>query len=361
MLVSFLRRLVQYLGLMLVSFLIAAEFLLRGGIAMDVMGLRDPSLYADPLSDDDYHKLKFRWQTFGYYINPIGSIDLTLGWAPRKTQENPLGITSKTPYEKEFKEGTILFFGDSFVQGMGAIEERIPQQLDMLLPDRRVLNYGVGGYGVDQILLRFRETHPSFRNPIIVLGIFMMDLDRSILSVRTSQKPYFVLENEELVLRGLPINPDPEAFLAAHPPSINSYLVAFLTRRARLGADDHTELSYMREEKKLINRHLLKAIVEEAKQHQQPLFLVVFYIKQDLKKTGWREIYLREEIKQLGVPYLDSKPPILEAAKTQDLPLNAFFRNTDPHLNGLGNRVVAEALAKRLRDGEFLPRIEPPD
>jgi len=159
------RRSPIRLGLGLLAVLLVTalfgELLLRAGIAAGVERLRRPDLYADPRGDDDFWLLQHRWKLkeapTGGYVHP------TLGWAPRKTADNPLGIIRPGSYTPDLDGDVILFVGDSFVASPGPVAHRLPQQLDALLPEYTVCNYGVGGYGVDQILLRFQDAHPPFR------------------------------------------------------------------------------------------------------------------------------------------------------------------------------------------------------
>ena len=73
----------------------------------------------------------------------------------------------------------ILFFGDCFVGP-------IPEIMDDELPHYSVLIYGVGGYGTDQIFLRFRREVEKFasKNPQFLIGVLLKDMDRSLLSFR---------------------------------------------------------------------------------------------------------------------------------------------------------------------------------
>jgi hypothetical protein len=329
------------------------EVVLRAGIGLGVDRLRNPGLYADPHADDDYWRLQHRWG-FKKNLQDAGSVHPLLGWAPRTTPRNPLGIIAEPGYPVDLAAECLLFFGDSFVAGRGPLEERLPQRLEPLL-GLRVYNYGVAGYGLDQIFLRFRETHPRFARPAIGIGILTTDLDRSVLSIRTGQKPWFELRDGALELRGLPIDPDPERFLASQPARVRSYFAALVLRQLRLAASggDGGELRYRREEKQALNRRLLEAVVEEAARRQLPLFFVLFYEAGELRRAGWRETFLRAELERLRVPYLDTKELFLRTAQERSWPIADLYRTTDAHPSALGNLVIAEALA---RDWRFLSR-----
>ncbi|MCA9926725.1 MAG: hypothetical protein KC421_30365, partial [Anaerolineales bacterium] len=133
---------------------------LRLAIAADIPYFRNPALYTYPFTDD-YWKLLYRWDgraTDGTSenVNP----DPFLGWTPRTTSENPLGLMGQEPYVPDLDGDVVLFYGDSFVAGKTEnAADNVPNQLAQHITADAVYNFGVSNYGVDQIYLRFRETH----------------------------------------------------------------------------------------------------------------------------------------------------------------------------------------------------------
>jgi hypothetical protein len=336
------------------------EAVLRAGIGLGFDRLRDPGLYADPHSDDDYWRLQHVWG-FKDNLQDAGSVHPLLGWAPRASPRNPLGIIAEPGYPVDLASECVLLFGDSFVAGRGPLEERLPRRLEELL-GIRVYNYGVAGYGLDQIFLRFRETHPLFARPAIGIGVLTTDLDRSVLTVRTGQKPWFALREGVLELRGLPIDPDPERFVARDPPRVRSYFAALVLRQGRLAlaGGNGAEIGHKRSEKQEINRRILADLVGEARRRGLQPFFVLFYEPTELHRSGWRETFLRAELGRLEVPYLDTKELFLRLARERSQPLAAFYRTTDAHPSALGNLLVAEALARAWQDGTFrATRLKP--
>src|SRR5262245_22399885 len=109
---------------------------LRWGIYSDtfrVDAVRKASYFADAQLDSDFWKLDYLFEDDGksssgadetpqppptspplqvaYGTHPL------LGWAPRKSERNPLGIVTDRPYTPASLEPTVLFFGDSYVDG----------------------------------------------------------------------------------------------------------------------------------------------------------------------------------------------------------------------------------------------------
>jgi len=328
---------------------LTGELLIRAAISFEFAPFRHAFLYADGYSDSDYFKLLKTWfpeTDISWASNP----DLALGWAPEKSLENPLGIIAGDPYDTVFNN-TILFFGDSFVQGQTPMMDKLPQLLDREISSYKVYNYGVAGYGVDQIYLRFLQTYTAFKEPIIIVGILTTDLDRSVLAIRDRPKPYFSLENGKLKLQGTPVNPDIQDWIKQNPVQIKSYLYAFIRQRMRLllAGDDPLAMEYKQLEKKKINKRIIEVLINTVREDKLRLIFVLFYGKGELQKVGWRETFLKELFSASNVPYLDTKQILLHSAATQKVDLDSYYYPGEQgHPNEAGNRVIAKAIAELL-------------
>ncbi len=332
--------------------ILCAEVLLRIGINLGIGGLRDPRLYAGWCDDDDLWKLRYRWSEKPEGLwNGLLVFDPDLGWT---LGDDAAGACSDC-------ESPVLLYGGSFMNGVAPTprNQRIPKLLSRSLrrPPRRieggqrqgrpVVNYAVNGYGLDQIYLRFRETHRDYTKPTIVVGIMMLNLDRSVLSVRDAPKPYFRLAGGELELHGVPLPRDSAAWYRGHPPRIRSFLLAALVRQYRLGqAPIETEIPYRRAEKEAVTVAILEAMAREVETHDLSLFVVLVYPPWQLGYEGWREPLLKAHLQRLGVPYIDTKRPLLKASAEPAAEL--YHPEPNFHPNAAGNRVIVREIAKRL-------------
>jgi len=353
---KFLGTVNSLLATLLVVCPLLGELFFRTGIAFNISGFRNPGLYADAYADDDHWELAHRWYSYHrlkgqasqmVFIPPGLQYSPTLGWAPKASPDNPLGILAKTPYQPDYVGPAILFYGDSFVYGHTSLEEKIPQQLGGLLPGCAVYNYGVYGYGVDQIFLRLEESFTRFRKPRVIFGILTTDIDRSVLTLRDAPKPYFAVSNGVLELRGVPVPPRPSEWLRQNPPPVRSYLLAFLKRvftLSRIGWNS-IETTAKQAEKELVSSQIFDTLVRQSRQFQFPLLFVIFYSPDELWYTGWRERYLHVELQRLGVPYLDTKLALVNAIKGHGEGISAFYLS-DGHPTPLGNAVIAQAIAE---------------
>src|SRR5262249_27037975 len=110
----------------------------------------------------------------------------------------------------------LAVFGDSFAFGMDVgDDDTFAAQLEHQMDHSEVLNFGVLGYGMDQVLLRFRAEGVQFHPDIVVLNYVQMLAARAQEDFTTWYKPRFVLDgNHQLILRGVPV-PSPEQVHAA--------------------------------------------------------------------------------------------------------------------------------------------------
>jgi GDSL-like Lipase/Acylhydrolase family len=142
--------------------------------------------------------------------------DPTLGWTPIPGSSGtllgkPISFTEEGTREQNRDRPLatgplIIAFGDSMTEGYAVgNDETWPANLERVT-GRRVLNAGVRGYGLDQIVLRAERMIPKIKPSTVVLAFIADDISRTALSVRGAKgKPYFVPEGEGLALRNVPV------------------------------------------------------------------------------------------------------------------------------------------------------------
>ncbi|MFT7670190.1 MAG: hypothetical protein ACI8X5_002897 [Planctomycetota bacterium] len=340
------RRALKVHAALLCTFLIApllAEGALRICIAGNIANLRNAKLFADSLSDNDHWKLRKLWKgTARVAPDPL------FGWSTPKTAKNPLGVIRLHGYEPQTKN-VVLCFGDSFMEGVTPFPHKIPDQLEERLEEQTVYNYGVGGYGVGQMYLRFLADHSQYVDPTIVVGIMTRDLDRSILSVRGSPKPRFRVTGGKLALEKFDSSLDAESWRTNNPPTIRSYLLAMAIQRwRRLAAGGNVmELDYRREEKQQVNRAIIAGFIDEARAHDLRLLFVILPTSKNVERTGWRTEFLRETFKEFKVPFVDGGKALRADMRKTSRKSELYFL-PDNHPNEMGNGVFADAIAERI-------------
>jgi hypothetical protein len=170
---------------------------------------------------------------------PYYPFDPELGWTVRPGGRLPLyransqGIRADSDYALLPPPGAfrLAAFGDSFVHGTEvANADAWPARLAALRGDLEVLNFGVGGYGVDQAYLRWRRDGRPFHPHVVLIGFLSEDIHRSVNRFRPFQaprhfepraKPRFALRGGGLELLPNPL-PDLDAYreLLAREPEV---------------------------------------------------------------------------------------------------------------------------------------------
>ena len=104
----------------------------------------------------------------------------------------------------------ILTTGDSFAYGAEVSDGETWQAYLQGLTQRRFVNAGVPGYGLDQIVLRTELLASSLQPSAIIVSFIADDVRRSeLLRLWGRGKPYFSLHGSSLELRNTPVPPDP--------------------------------------------------------------------------------------------------------------------------------------------------------
>ena len=175
------------------------------------------------------------------------ALDPLLGWRYRAGHRdaanviNDQGLRGARRYRRRSAPGIlrVAALGDSFVYGSEVNDSAAwPALTERLFPELEVLNYGVGGYGVDQAYLRFCAEGMALSPQIVIVGFTTDDLRRVVNVYRRFisnrefplVKPRFTLTRQgDLVLLPSPVPTasDYERYLRA-PQDI-----------FRLGADDY--------------------------------------------------------------------------------------------------------------------------
>ncbi|MBZ0302902.1 MAG: SGNH/GDSL hydrolase family protein [Anaerolineae bacterium] len=169
------------------------------------------------------------------YVNaPTSYIeyDPDLGWTnrPKGASENGLyranaaGLRAEREYDPVAQPGIlrIAIFGDSFTHGDEVpFEDSWGQQLEVLLNESgihaEVINFGVGGYGMDQAFLRWQRIGRQYAPDVVLFGFQAENVGRNVNIFRPFYdrrnaipffKPRFVLDGRQsLQLTHTPTTP----------------------------------------------------------------------------------------------------------------------------------------------------------
>lgn len=307
-------------------------------------------LYADPYSEDDYWKLKylFRKKIIDKQKKQEKNED-------RPERDNKLftRLVLRDSYKHinlKYVNGrrSVLLYGDSFAACYmeDGCFDHILNNDTPFSKNHYLLNYGVGGYGLDQIYFLFKNSIDNYKKPFVVISLMTLDLDRSALTVRDVPKTYFTIENDMLILHERP-SPfhDREAYNEKNKPQILSYFyrrVLYSSALKKLMPD--WLISYLKKEKYYtqkkirLNEKILLAIIKELKSRDLDYVFLIFHpIKVagvgalDEDVSDWRNPFIRNILEEQNAPYIWSRDIILQNMKAEGLTLDDYFIPNDGH------------------------------
>ena len=244
--------------------------------------------------------------------------------------------------------------GDSFTFGDEVSDdETFCHYLGKLLPDAEVMNFGMHGYGHDQMLILYRELGRRYRPDVVVLAFVYSDVYRNLLHFRDYAKPRFVPHDEGLRLVNSPV-PSPETTLAREPLRSKLADAVRLVRtlfEARMGR--------LEPRARELSLRILDALIDETRADGAlPVFLYLPTGPEVLNHAdaaSEEESFLLDHCARREVACATARSEFSAAAER-----GANFA-TDRHWGPVGHRASARALAKLLRTAGLTKhsRLEP--
>ncbi|MFT5051077.1 MAG: hypothetical protein ACI8QZ_002485 [Chlamydiales bacterium] len=361
---SRLLRRALLLGLVaLLLFELAIRWLLFAApSAMAAVGarLQHAELFAAPW-EDDYWKLRYLFRDAARAHRPPSHP--LLGWHTAEVDPDDLehrahgALAGRRP---------ILLYGDSFAacvtpaaECWQGLIEASPYGMSFAL-----LNYGTGGYGLDQTYLMARESLPRYlpERPLVVIGILIDDdLDRTGLRMRGWPKPYLVPAADGGLQLDEPVAPDEEHFLGEHPLSIRSFAWRYLLCGSGLLPawleNRFTGRREALERTRYCSRLILEALAQELRASGSEHFVILFHGPPASgsplgrrQHAGWRESFLVRELERLGLPYVLSSVELAASGEPGLFVEDASARRG--HYTAAGNRAVFGTLVRGI-EGQF--------
>jgi hypothetical protein len=183
----------------------------------------------------------FRHEWAAGTINKAVQSDTVLGWRLKPFIRSPgfntleYGFRSNGGADAKVLPGGVLAVGSSFTAGSGVADnETWPAHLKQLT-SLNVNNGGQGGYQADQIELLAEQLLPLIYPQIVVVDLIPGTIIGTGYTSSGWPKPYFTIENGELVAHNSPVPPgsmgnhdgfDIKQFLG-HIAVVNSFMAAY--------------------------------------------------------------------------------------------------------------------------------------
>jgi carbamoyltransferase len=153
----------------------------------------------------------------GYTYMPDAKLRVPWGNGGYLVRANAAGFRSEREFVRERKPGTYraLLFGDSQSAGDGVNNvQRYTDLLEKALPDFELYNYSISGTGPDQQFLAYQE-HSAVERDLLIIALYVENIRRvnsRFIKSRDASgeayiraKPYYLIENDELVLHHVPV------------------------------------------------------------------------------------------------------------------------------------------------------------
>ena len=288
---------------------------------------------------------------------PVGGAAGTLMGQPVSYSED--GLRNHNLAAPPAREPPILVVGDSFTEGWAVKDDETWPAYLARDTGRRVLNAGVRGYGLDQMVLRAERLAPRFKPQTIILAFIEDDISRTGLAVRQAvHKPYFLPVGDGLELHNVPVPTTPVSGPLDPVRRILGYsrLLEFIVRQ--LGAYDiwHGDSIKTGVETDLLSCRLMQRFAALAKREEAQGVVVAF--RNDLAGVDARETArLRRRVSALlacardaGLTTLDTHDGFAAAGAARGS--DAFY--FDRHFTARGNALAAKLIASTL-EGARVP------
>jgi hypothetical protein len=345
--------------------------------------------------------------SFAGYADYLARRDPVLGWPdPHSFGVNELdasGSRRVPAFPDPAAPSCVALFGDSFTFGDEVGPEDAYGNVLATNLGCRVANFGVGGYGTDQAVLRYEAIKPGA--PVVVLGHMSENIIRNInqergflTNTRFGLKPRFVLRDghlqvlplpalDEATYRDLPDHADallpldyfrpggPGGLVNLRFPFSLSVARAFGHYRLRAGLrHEPSYAQFYRPEHPSGALDLTVAIVERfvadaRARAQAPLVLLIPDVK-DLETlaAGHPLAYqpLVERLTRDQVPFVSAAEPLMQVLHGRQ-PCALYFRCSGSHFRPEGYRALAEIVERELRQRGLVhgaaaggPAVPPP-
>lgn len=326
-------------------------------------GLKQAEDFAHPLSPE-YWKLRYHFGQDSDFPPPKEPLP-ELGWGHVFFRGCYM---HKELFKKDYNKRPVLLYGDSFAMTVNAAEsfQDILNVDTTFNKEHYFLNYGIGGYGVGQIMMLMERTAHKFHRPFVVFSLLTTDMDRTILPWRTGQKPQFDVDEaaDSLVIRNLPIDSVPEHWMEENGPGITSYLFRrFLYSKLNFlphiinGRSRANE--YYSNHIKRTNAKVLKRAVNHLNGLDLDYVVMVFHHREDILKSegevdpDWREKFIKEQLEKLDVPYIWTRDLILADHKKTGKGYRDYILEHDGHPTTYYNQLVCEEIKKRISQSRY--------
>jgi hypothetical protein len=261
-----------------------------------------------------------------------------------------------------------LLFGDSFTAGDGVSNQyRFGDQLEQLIPNLEVYNFGISGTGTDQQYLTYQEFAHGIEHDLLIVAVVVENIrriaskyhpfasDRGCLQM--FERPYFELDDERLILRNVPPSREPlnPAMMTAEQKQSAYRLGRYAPLRQAIRALGMQGLAQRLTRYQPVPEYdrpdhpswrLLSAILRAwIGGHSRPVILVpipLYQFIEDVSDPSSYQARFAELAQELGCMLHDPLPELMRYSAQER---RGFRFHTDVHFTPAGHLALAKSLA----------------
>ncbi|MBI3782021.1 MAG: hypothetical protein HY270_01330 [Deltaproteobacteria bacterium] len=281
----------------------------------------------------------------GWAVRP--AVPRSRAFGNRWLSTNSRGLRGMHEFEYEKTPGRlrIATIGDSFTFGDQVSDDQTyAALLGRQLADAEVLNFGVHGYGHDQMLLYLQSDVIKYHPDVVILGFVAADMSRNLLAFRDFAKPYFDLLNGALELRNVPV-PTPEEVLHAEVYRLKT-VDAYEIFRERLSQGARPQQTYVRQLTSAILDEIVRTIQSNG---ARPLFVYLPVPREvhNPRRRGptWGEAFFSKYCEAHNIACVSLRPLFADRAADPSVAKTLFRWG---HWSEVGHGLAAPALADDL-------------
>ena len=328
-----------------------------------------------------------------YLRDPTGYMawDPDLGWTNRpgactpdmRYCTNSAGLRTDREYVKHAPPGIlrVALFGDSFIHGHDVdLNGSLAPQLETALAARglraEALNFGVGGFGMDQAYLRFSREDAAFDSDVVVMGLQFENIGRHLMVFRVIaypqtaipfSKPRYYFDGPSMLLANRPtVRPEdiPRTLANFHRSPLRRFEAFYAERyvpkwylRSRLIGVFHEALRRDRVdappnlgdpegEAMRLTLRILENFRNDVRLSGRPFLLVYLPLKENIAAMAGGAPDPAEPLVTFfrhNFAVIDPSPRLAALARESGVEAVA-----PGHYSAAGNRAVAEALAEAI-------------
>ena len=293
----------------------------------------------------------------------ICDYDSVVGWVAKPNITSnwlntmQYGIRKNGAWDTAPRPGGVLAVGDLFTAGSGVPDNQSwPAQLEKTL-QKAVLNAAVGGWGIDQMVLRAEQLKPLLKPKIVVLGIEAEGIPRASFATYGAPKPYFAIENGALVAHNQPV-PKGQQTEDQHSYIVDALSYSYVAAEL-MGAMDPNywysqntaQFRPVPVDEVDVSCALLDRLKKENDADGIRTIFLLQYSHDTVTKTGKTASaeFVSSCARKIGLEVVDTFEPLHRISETDEAELRSFYNLENGvlgHMSTRGNAFVADLIAK---------------